>query len=305
MENQAVEESYNIVLSYAIPSIITFSATCILLIASVIIFFYTNRKLASERLARSSAFNTEHVSVLLEEDADKNTEEPETKVDINKTQPLDYYTSTNQMGAKIYHILEKDEIVYWCDVPLYYKKHKRTLYNNFSFGSVSILQSLLFGAISSAIVGDLEKGLVTSSFGAVATMVPILFCVHLTLSLLDTNILYALTSNRIILCKRKGFFRNKLLCVSHPYSEIDGLIDEQNLIGSSNRSECGDVLFLKNNKNLTDNVAAEEWKVEVEPGNKRSTHLGFKDIAHADEVEEIIAAMLDVIHATPTHPPSV
>lgn len=69
-------------------------------------------------------------------------------------------SNKSKMSEYLMSLLLPNEIIYWCDVPHYANKHKRTLYNNFIFGSICLCLSVLFGAISSAVLGgDLEKAL--------------------------------------------------------------------------------------------------------------------------------------------------
>jgi len=197
----------------------------------------------------------------------------------------------NELGRYLLSQLHEGESLYWADVPLYSYKHSKTLRNALIFITMSMCLSLLFGVIS-AFIAPLNQALVISSMGVFACVIPLAAGVYYTISLRGLNIMYCMTTERIIFCKRKGFLRNQYVHVSYRYGDIDvnNIIHKEYLPEVSQRGKTyGNLFFAKDDSSNS----SDEWKLDP---NSTHNRIGFRAILSVDEVEEILLLKVELKH---------
>jgi hypothetical protein len=186
--------------------------------------------------------------------------------------------------------LNDGEQLYWADVPLYSYKHGKTVRNALIFIIMSMCLSLIFGIIS-AFIAPVQNALVISLMGVVACAIPLAAGIYYTISLRGLNIMYSMTNDRIIFCRRKGFLRNRFVHASYRYENIDinNIIHKEYLPEVSKKGRTyGNLFFAKDSS-----VATDEWKLDP---NSTHNRIGFRAILSVDEVEEILLLKIELKH---------
>lgn len=139
----------------------------------------------------------------------------------------------------------------------------------------------------------------TSFVGTLVCVVPFSIGVYYTFSLRELNVLYVLTSRRVIFCKKKGFTRSRLRMEEFGYEMIPGIL-HRNLHFESvdNRNDAdemnaafGDIFFLKD-LDVHRRAYRAEWKT---PTSKMSTpFVGFRNILDVRQVEQILVHLVNI-----------
>jgi len=187
-------------------------------------------------------------------------------------------------------VLQPSELVLWADCSLYSASKGKALRNCVVLYLSSFILSMIFTIIAAYLVEHPLDALSTSFMGLISSVIPFLVGVYYTNSLTSLNTLYMITNKRIIFCRKKGFFREKLKPELVSFDELPGAIQVTRNDNMSkyvkNVGVYGNLLFQHNFQVL--NQASRLWRLN----ENKSTFKGFASVAHVGLLEELMTALI-------------
>eukprot|EP00761_Pharyngomonas_kirbyi_P000974 gb/GECH01000975.1/.p1 GENE.gb/GECH01000975.1/~~gb/GECH01000975.1/.p1 ORF type:complete len:340 (+),score=77.95 gb/GECH01000975.1/:1-1020(+) len=263
-------------------------AVIIVALLAIVVISLTYRGYYHKRLKKrqsSQIFSTNDKFLLFEEEhGNPNELDPTDDMDeadvlrIN-LEFLQHSPISSSLRDFILQNLERGERIYWADTPLFPLKHKRTLRNGIAFAIASIGMSVVFSIVSGIVVIR-DNSLITSIMGGIGGLAPLLGTVYYTVSLVDLNVAYAITSHKVLFARKKGFFRWKFRSEKYGFDRIQQ-VEMRNV---DPESGCGDLYFLRDEK-VASNVVFHDWKLDT---NSTTTLIGFRSIPQAELAEVIL-----------------
>lgn len=195
----------------------------------------------------------------------------------------------SQLKEFILSILEENEMIIWTDCPSYQVRKYRTLKISLIFHICSILLNFTFGLIGAFIVQHPIDAISTSVMGLFSSYLFFMVGVYYTLSLTAPTILYVISNNRIIMCRRRGFFREKLRHEIISYDELPGILQITKY--SYNKGNVLGDIHIQRNIQVINMESSKFWKLD---DKSKSAFKGFKCVFHVDILEQLIQALIEL-----------